>query len=46
MTLVDCDVYFAGKAYETRNPASGASSAGIRIIFARRREKGTERPSG
>ena len=33
----DCEVYLAGKPYETRNPASGASSAGIRITFIRRR---------
>lgn len=33
----DCEVYLAGKAYEIRNPAKGASRAGIRMIIARRR---------
>ena len=35
--ISDCEVYFGAKTYETRNPTSGASSAGIRITFARRR---------
>ena len=30
-------VPLAGKAYEIRNPAKGASSAGIRMTIARRR---------
>jgi len=33
----DCEVYLAEKTYEIRNPAKGASSAGIRITFIRRR---------
>ncbi len=31
------EVYFAGNAKEIKNAASGASSAGIRITFRRRR---------
>jgi hypothetical protein len=41
----DCEVYLAVKAYETRNPTIGASSAGIRITFLQWRKLPPSEPA-